>query len=111
MDTTIKIAPPQLVELPELDQGTPPAGPPVLDAHLELIRSVKVRLSASFGGATLTVGELTALKDGSVIKLDRAAGEPVDIVFEGQVIARGHLVAVDDNFGVRVSEIAAAPKR
>lgn len=111
MDTRTDFASPQLIELTDLEERrVPPAGPPAIESHLELIRSVKVRLSASLGEAVLTVGELTSLKDGSVIKLDREAGDPVDIVLEGKVIARGHLVAVDDNFGVRISELAGSSR-
>jgi flagellar motor switch protein FliN/FliY len=111
MEKIAKKNPPQLVELPELSEPQgPPAGPPVIEAHFGLIRSVKVKLSVNLGGAVLTVGDLGALKDGSVLKLDRAAGEPVDVVLEGQVIARGRLVAVDDNFGVVITEIASGPR-
>ena len=61
-------------------------------ASFGLIHDVKVRLSASLGRPRVTVAELFALKDGSVLKLDRA-GRPVDIVLDGQVVARGRLVA------------------
>jgi flagellar motor switch protein FliN/FliY len=104
-----KNAAPQLVELPEL-KAHKTAGGPVFDGPLGLIQSVKVRLAASLGSATLTVAELAALKDGAVLKLDRAVGEPVDIVLEGQVIARGRLVAVEDSFGVSITEIASLPR-
>jgi flagellar motor switch protein FliN len=99
----------QLVELPDLPD-LDSQGPTLFDGHLSLIRSVKVKLEARVGGATLTVGELSALKDGSVIQLDRAAGAPIDILLEGHVIARGVLVAVDDEFGVRITETVQAVK-
>ena len=96
----------QLVELPELEPRKS-AGAPVFDGPLGLVQNVKVRLAASLGSTTLSVAELSALKDGAVLKLDRTLGEPVDIVLEGQVIARGRLVAVDDSFGVSITEIAS----
>lgn len=101
-----KTSSPQLVELPDLAERKG-SGSAVFDGHLGLIKSVKVRLGASLGSATLTVAELSALKDGAVLKLDRAVDEPVDIVLEGQVIARGRLVAVDDSFGVSITEISS----
>jgi flagellar motor switch protein FliN len=101
---------PQVVELTEIVERKA-AGPALFDAHHGLISGVKVRLAASLGSATLTVAELTALRDGAVIKLDRCVDEPVDIVLEGQVVARGRLVAVDDSFGVCISEIAPNGQR
>ncbi|HWH82094.1 MAG TPA: FliM/FliN family flagellar motor switch protein [Burkholderiaceae bacterium] len=97
---------PQVLELPNA-ADTKEQGAALFDGHLGLIQGVKVRLAASLGSASLTVAELFALKDGSVVKLDRTIDEPVDIVLEGQVIARGRLVAVDDSFGVSITEIAA----
>ena len=99
----------QLVELPDV-KDRKEQGAPLLNANFGLIQGVKVRLSASLGQATVTVAELFSLKDGSVLKLDRAVDEPVDIVLDGQVVARGRLVAVDDSFGVSITEIASAPK-
>lgn len=108
MNTSTSPSTPQRVELPDLAGRQPsPNAPAAMEAHLGLIRSVKVRLTAHLGGAQITVGELQALKDGSIVALDRLADEPVDLLLEGQLVARGHLVAVDDNFGVRITEIAA----
>jgi flagellar motor switch protein FliN/FliY len=105
-----KGAAPQLVELPEASERKSGQGAAVFDVHLGLIHAVKVRLAASLGSATLTVGELSSLKEGAVLKLDRCVDEPVDILLEGQVIARGRLVAVDDSFGVSITEISPTPR-
>jgi flagellar motor switch protein FliN len=102
-------AAPQLVELPPVTDRKA-SSTPVFSAHLGLINGIKVRLSASLGTVTMTVAEITSLKDGAVIKLDRGVNEPVDIVLEGQVIARGRLVAVDDSFGVSITEISPSPR-
>jgi flagellar motor switch protein FliN/FliY len=100
---------PQVLELPPAADRQE-QGAALFNGHLGLIQGVKVRLAASLGSSSLTVAELFALKDGSVLKLDRAIDEPVDVMLEGQVIARGRLVAVDDNFGVSITEISAAAK-
>jgi flagellar motor switch protein FliN/FliY len=105
-----KGAAPQVVELPDASERRQGSGSALFEAHLGLIHAVKVRLAASLGSATLTVGELSALKEGAVLTLDRAVDEPVDILLEGQVIARGRLVAVDDSFGVSITEIAPTPR-
>lgn len=80
-------------------------GKTVFGENLELIRDVKVRLEAVVGECEMSVGELFDLRDQSVVKLDRDVHAPVDIVLDGRRVARGSLVAVDDNFGVRITEI------
>jgi flagellar motor switch protein FliN len=100
---------PQLVELPELADRKP-QGASLFDAHAGLINNLKVRLDAHVGTATITVAELSALKEGSVLPLDRAADEPLDILLDGQVVARGRLVAVDDSFGISITEITTTAR-
>jgi flagellar motor switch protein FliN/FliY len=93
------------VKLAELD-GEATSGKSLFGENLDLIRNVKVRLAVSVGDCELTVKELFALKDGSVLSLDKNTRDLVEVLLDGKVIARGTLVAVDDNFGVRISEIA-----
>ena len=99
----------QVIELAEL-KPHPLPGAPVVPAAMSAIQAVKVRLHVVAGEATLTVGELAALREDTVLKLDRAVDEPVDVVLDGQVVARGRLVAVGDEFGVQVTELARAGK-
>ena len=96
----------QKIKLEELKQSELGARA-VLGENIDLIRNVRVRLNVSIGGCELTVKELFALKEGSVIALNKATREPVDILLDGKIIARGGLIAVDDNFGVRITEIVA----
>ena len=96
----------QPVALPEL-QPRQPAGPELVGAHAGLLDSVKVSLSVMLGEAHVTLGELMSLKEAAVLKVDRMVDAPVDVVINGNVVARGQLVVVDDNFGVRGTEIAA----
>ncbi|WP_020407800.1 FliM/FliN family flagellar motor switch protein [Hahella ganghwensis] len=72
---------------------------------LELVKNVKVSLSVELGKATLTVDELTNLKDKSVVKMDKLVDEPIDLLLDGKTVARGKLVAVGDVFGIQVTEI------
>lgn len=96
---------PQLVELPEIhDRGT--HGPSLLEGNLGLIEGVKVKLSVLIGGTSVSVGELLSLKEGAVLKLDRLANQPIDVLLDDRVVARGRLVAVEDSFGVTITEIA-----
>jgi flagellar motor switch protein FliN/FliY len=83
-----------------------PTGAPLLSTRADLFDSVKVQLSVVVGQAESTVGELMALQALSVLKIDRGIDCPVDVVVNGNIIARGQLVAVDDHFGVRITEVA-----
>lgn len=98
------------LELAELPGRQEPSGPALLDGQLALLNGVKVMLSTSLGRAQMSVGELFSLKDGSLVKLDRLINEPVDLLLDGQVIARGQLVAVDDNFGISITQAPSAAK-
>ncbi|MBV8634725.1 MAG: FliM/FliN family flagellar motor switch protein [Burkholderiaceae bacterium] len=98
---------PQLIELPEM----PPhggQGPGIMTGALDAIEHVKVKLTVQVGEAHLTVGELRDMKEEQVVKLESLADAPVDILLEGRIVARGQLVAVDDNFGVRITELPKA---
>lgn len=95
----------QRVELSEL-ADTEGSSQPLLEGNLDVIRNVRVKLEVMIGGAELSVSELYELKKDSVIKLDRDAEEPVDLVLDGQVVARGTLVVSGDNFGICLTEIA-----
>lgn len=97
----------QLVELAELPQAAP-TGTALLGDNLRLLDSVQVTVSVLVGEARTTIGELMGLKEASVLKIDRHAEQPVDVVVNGNVVARGQLVVVDEQFGVRITEIAQA---
>ena len=91
------------IQFPALSQGGQGGAPKPLD----LLLDVSMRISVELGRATLTVQELLALGPGSVVELDKLAGEPVDVLVNDRLIARGEVVMVDENFGVRVTEILA----
>jgi flagellar motor switch protein FliN/FliY len=76
---------------------------------LSVIRSVEMNVTAELGRSSMTVRELLELGPGSVIELDRAAGSPVDLLVNGTIIARGEVVVIDEEYGIRVSEIIGSP--
>lgn len=82
--------------------------PPRVSA--KLIETVGVELEAFLGDARMTVGALTALEPGGVIHLDAPLNRQVELRLNGVAVARGELVAVDDRFGVRLSEIVEWPQ-
>jgi flagellar motor switch protein FliN/FliY len=74
------------------------------------LHQIKARLSVCVGEIVLTVGELVKARQGQVLELDRTMEQAVDILLEGRVIARGQLVAVDDHFAVRITELPISLK-
>jgi flagellar motor switch protein FliN/FliY len=72
---------------------------------LSLIGHLDVRLTAVLGHAELTVDELFKLRQGSVLQLDESLDDTVTLMLNGKAIATAHLVAVGENFGVKISEI------
>ena len=78
---------------------------PVGQAGIDLLAGLQMNASVELGRTELTVADILGLGPGSVIELDRIAGEPVDILVNDRLIARGEVVVVDENFGVRVVEV------
>ena len=72
---------------------------------LDLLRNVAMEVTVEIGRTRMTVQELLSLHPGEVIELDRAAGAPADLLVNGTLIARGEIVVVDEDFGLRISEI------
>ena len=78
---------------------------------MDMLMDVSMRVTVELGRSTMTVEEILALGPGSVVELNKLAGEPVDILANGWLIARGEVVVVDENFGVRVIEIVSPRTR
>ena len=74
---------------------------------LELLRHVAMEVTVEIGRTRMTVGELLSLHPGEVVELDRAASAPADLLVNGTLIARGEVVVVDEDFGLRISEIVS----
>lgn len=75
---------------------------------LRRLSAVPVDLSVEIGRARMSVGETLELREGSVVTLDRMAGEPVDLLVNGLPIARGEVVVIDEQFGLRLTQVLAA---
>ncbi|HVV58472.1 MAG TPA: flagellar motor switch protein FliN [Gaiellaceae bacterium] len=87
-----------------------PAGDTPAGTDLSLVLDVPVELAVEIGRTTMTIRQAMALAPGSVVVLDRMAGEPVDLLVNGRRIARGEVVAIDEEFGLRVTEVTS-PER
>ena len=81
-------------------------------AHgIELLMDVALEVSVELGRSHMPIGDILALRTGSVIELDKLAGEPVDVSVNGTLIARGEVVVVDEKFGVRITEVVSKSRR
>jgi flagellar motor switch protein FliN len=87
-----------------------PAGPAAanLDADLGRLHAVPVELAVEIGRTRMTIGDTLGLGPGSIITLNRMAGEPVDLLVNGRPIARGEVVVIDEEFGLRVTEVVGS---
>jgi flagellar motor switch protein FliN len=81
------------------------SGPGVQTGDLSLVLDVPVEAAVEIGRTTMTIRETLAIAPGSIIALNRLAGEPVDLLVNGKRIARGEVVAIDEEFGLRVTEV------
>jgi flagellar motor switch protein FliN len=81
------------------------------NTNLDLLLDVSLRVAVELGRTDLTIKDVLALGPGSVVELDKLAGEPVDILVNDRLIAKGEVVVVDENFGVRVTDIVSPQKR
>ncbi len=83
------------------------AGSPDLDVILD----IPVRISMEVGSTAITIRNLLQLNQGSVIELDRLAGEPLDVLVNGTLIAHGEVVVVNDKFGIRMTDVISPSER
>lgn len=84
-----------------------PRGAPVVRGGLELLHDVEMEVTAELGRTRMSVRDLLSLAPGAVIELDRLAGGPADLLVNGRLIARGEVVVIDENFGIRITEIVS----
>ena len=88
------------VNFPELtDEGRG------LQISEKTLSEIPIQVSVELGHAKLTLREIVELAEGSIIELDRLAGEPLDLKVGGQLVAQGEVVAVDDNYGLRITAL------
>lgn len=82
-----------------------PGGAPGDDEDLSLVLDVPVELTVEMGRTTMTIRDALAIGIGSTITLNRVVGEPVDLFANGRLIARGEVIAIDEEYGLRVTEV------
>jgi flagellar motor switch protein FliN/FliY len=100
-----------VAEAVELQQLTASARADGGAGDLSLVLDVPVELAVEIGRTRMTIREMLAIAPGSIIALERVAGEPVDLLVNGKKIARGEVVAIDEEFGLRVTEVIPPERR
>ncbi len=88
--------------IPQGDSGTP---------ELDVILDIPVSISMEVGNTQIAIRNLLQLNQGSVIELDRLAGEPLDVLVNGTLIAHGEVVMVNDKFGIRLTDVISQSER
>lgn len=96
--------------------GAAPAPAPRAASHddthgLDLLLDIPLEISVELGRVKMLVKDVVDLGTGSIIEIDKAAGEPVDVMVNGRLVARGEVVVIEDNFGVRITEIISPQER
>src|SRR5688572_16638011 len=87
------------------------ANAPVAEASLDFILDVAVTLSMEVGRTRIPIRNLLQLNQGSVVELERSAGEPLDVYANGTLIAHGEVVVVNDKFGIRLTDVISPAER
>ena len=97
------------VELDQFDAAD--GGEPNINPDLDVILDIPVKISMEVGGTAITIRNLLQLNQGSVVELDRFAGEPLDVLVNGTLIAHGEVVVVNDKFGIRMTDVISPAER
>ncbi len=101
----------EAVQAAEFDQVQDESQPGGGDVNLDVILDVPVTLSMEVGRTRIPIRNLLQLNQGSVVELDRAAGEPLDVFVNGTLIAHGEVVVVNERFGIRLTDVVSPAER
>lgn len=85
------------------------AGAP--DGNMDMVLDIPVQISVELGRKKVPIKQILELKPGSVVELDSVAGEPIDVLVNGHLIAQGEMVVVNGKFGVRLTDVATPSER
>lgn len=97
--------------LAEFQDFTDHISPIAGNEQIDVVLDIPVSISMEVGRATITIRNLLKLNQGSVVELDRLAGEPLDVMVNGTLIAHGEVVVVNDKFGIRLTDVMSQSER
>lgn len=104
-------------EAPKADAKTAPmtklddSGKPRTDVNMDMVLDIPVTISMEIGRTRISIRNLLQLSQGSVVELDRLAGEPMDVLVNDTLIAHGEVVVVNDKFGIRLTDVISPAER
>jgi flagellar motor switch protein FliN/FliY len=101
----------ELTEFEEAGGGTTIGGGAEDNPDLDVILDIPVTISMEVGATSISIRNLLQLNQGSVIELDRLAGEPLDVLVNGTLIAHGEVVVVNEKFGIRMTDVISPSER
>jgi flagellar motor switch protein FliN len=101
----------QAAQFDNLKEDGTPAPEGGKDVNLDVILDVPVTLSMEVGRTRIPIRNLLQLNQGSVVELDRAAGEPLDVFVNGTLVAHGEVVVVNEKFGIRLTDVISPAER
>lgn len=96
------------VQFPHLTQNPQGGGE---NRNLDLILDISVAISVELGRASMLIKDILSLTHGSVVELNRLAGSPVDLLVRGKMLAQGEVVVVEENFGIKITNICGSEER
>lgn len=105
-ESTVTVQPVQFASFEDLDQVQGPQ-----NQNLNILLDVKLQLTVELGRTELPIKKVLELTKGSIVTLNKAAGEPVELFANGKLIAYGEVVVIEDNFGLRITHITDPAKR
>ena len=105
-ESTVTVQPVQFATFEDLDQVQGPQ-----NQNLNILLDVKLQLTVELGRTELPIKKVLELTKGSIVTLNKAAGEPVELYANGKLIAYGEVVVIEDNFGLRITHITEPAKR
>ena len=105
-DSPVTVQPVQFASFEDLDQVQGPQ-----NQNLNILLDVKLQLTVELGRTELPIKKVLELTKGSIVTLNKAAGEPVELYANGKLIAHGEVVVIEDNFGLRITQITDPAKR
>jgi len=85
--------------------------PETMPRGMDLIMDIPLDVSVELGRVQMLIKDVLELATGSIVELERVAGEPIDLMVNGQLVAKGEVVVIEDNFGIRITEIVSPSDR
>ncbi len=101
----------QSVQFSQLNAGNAEGAKDDGRRNLDLILDISVPVSVELGRTNMLVKDILALSQGSIVELDKIAGTPVDLLVRGKLLAQGEVVVVDENFGLKITNICGSEER